>query len=151
MASNKSTTEKIELQREKMVQMENELKRLMRQQKEEERKARTRRICQRGGLIESLLPDTIILSDERFKAFLEKTIANKFGRDMLSSLKTEQEKETAQNTETPHQQGEKVSIGKLAGMGQNADGSNAVKPTEPPRSGGAAAVAEAPETEKLTG
>ena len=47
--------------------------------------------------MESILPDTIMLSDARFWTFLEKTVANKFGRDILATLKAEQEKEDAKN------------------------------------------------------
>jgi len=67
-------------------QLENQRKQLLQQHKEQERKERTKRLCQRMGLFESMLPDTITLSDELFKSFLEKTVANDFGRRMLDSL-----------------------------------------------------------------
>jgi hypothetical protein len=38
-----------------------------------------------------------MLSDARFYTFLERTVANKFGRDVLQKLKAEQEKEDAVN------------------------------------------------------
>jgi hypothetical protein len=38
------------------------------------------------GLFESMLPDTIALTDEQFKTFLEKTVANRFGRRELATI-----------------------------------------------------------------
>jgi len=97
MSTRKTTTERIELQKEKMEQMQNEMNRLKRQHNAEERKKRNHRICKRGAHIESLLPDTIVLSDERFFAFLEKTITNDFGRKTLATLKAEQDKDDAKS------------------------------------------------------
>jgi hypothetical protein len=91
----KTTIEKIAEQKTRMEQMENELKRLMQRHKAEERKARTNRLCKRHGLFESLLPDTIPLSEDNFKTFLEKTVANDFGRRTLAALKAAQEKQAA--------------------------------------------------------
>ena len=95
MSTRKTTTERIELHKEKMEQMQNEMKELKRKHNAEERKKRNHRICTRGAHLESLLPDTIGLSDTRFYAFLEKTVANKFGRDALAMFVAEQEKEDA--------------------------------------------------------
>ena len=97
MSTRKTTMERIAEQKARMEQMENEIKRLQNQHKAEERKARDRRIYKRGAHMESLLPDTIGLSDARFFTFLERTIANKFGRDALDKLKAEQDKEDATN------------------------------------------------------
>ena len=98
MAAKRSRPERIVLKREHILQLENELKVLENQEKEAERKARTKRLCRRGGFIESLLPDTVILSDDRFESFVKRHIANKYGTDMLNKLKTEQEKEDGATT-----------------------------------------------------
>ena len=66
------------------------MKRLLQQQKEQERKDRTRRLCKRAGLLESLLPDTIPLTDEQFKTLLEKALLSDYSRRILDGL-------TAQN------------------------------------------------------
>jgi hypothetical protein len=100
MSTRKTTSERIDLHKEKMEQMQNEMKRLKRLHNAEERKTRNHRICRRGAHMESLLPDTIGLSDERFYAFLEKTVANDFGRRALAALKAEQEKEDGANIES---------------------------------------------------
>ena len=46
---------------EEIKQLENKKKRLIQEQKEQERKDRTNRLCKRMGFIEKLLPDTIPL------------------------------------------------------------------------------------------
>jgi hypothetical protein len=97
MSTRRSTTERIDAQKEKMELMQKEMQRLKRLHGQEERKVRNHRISRRGAHMESILPDTIMLSDARFWTFLEKTVANKFGRDILAALKAEQEKEDAKN------------------------------------------------------
>ena len=139
MAANKTTAMKIEEQKARMEQMQNELNRLFRQQKEEDRKARTHRICERGGLMESLLPDTIMLSAERFKVFLEKTVANKYGCDILTALVTEQEKETR---EAVPAQKEKPAAAAPAPATPDTGESTMPKSAEPAQSGGVASAAK---------
>ena len=89
----KTRAEKIEGLKEEITQHQNQIKRLMQAQREQDRKDRTRRLCQRMGLIESMLPDTITLTDEHFKSFLEKTIVTEQSRRILDGL-------TAQNAAT---------------------------------------------------
>lgn len=86
MSTKKSIDEKIAEAQAKLEQAKNQLKRLESTQKESERKARTHRLCKRGGLWESLAPDTIGLTDEQFKTFLEKTILTEYARRILNEL-----------------------------------------------------------------
>ena len=89
----KTKAERIASIEEEIKQLANKRKTLAQKQKSDERKARTKRLCSRHGLFESMLPDTIPLSEEQFKMFLEKTVCNDFGRRMLAGI-------TAQNTTT---------------------------------------------------
>jgi len=98
MSTRKTTAERIEAMRTEKAQVEAEIKRLQNLHKAEERKKRNHRICKRGGLIESLMPDTIGLSDERFNDFIKRTTANDYGRKTLATLVAEQEKEDAANS-----------------------------------------------------
>jgi len=82
----KNDRRKIEEARAKITQYENHMKQLVQKQKAEERKARTKRLCSRHGLLESMFPETIVLTDEQFKAFLEKAVVNDYGRRMLDSV-----------------------------------------------------------------
>ena len=91
----KTTAEKIENIKIEIEQLENQRKRLLQQQKEQERKDRTKRLCKRAGLLESFLPDTIALTDEQFKVFLEKTLLNEYSKKILHGLKGQAAETTA--------------------------------------------------------
>ena len=86
----KTKAEKITSIEEEIRQLENKKKRLIQEQKEQERKDRTNRLCKRMGLFEKLLPDTIPLTEEQFKTFLEETVLTEHSRCVLDGL-------TAQN------------------------------------------------------
>jgi len=97
---------------ERMAKLQADLEKLNKQKKQlenehkaEERKARTRRLCSRAGLLESMLPETITLTDEQYKSFLEKTVANNFGHDKLKEVLAQSTAEP--KGETPPQDGEK--------------------------------------------
>ena len=94
----KTKAEKITSIEEEIKQLENKKKRLIQEQKEQERKDRTNRLCKRMGLFEKLLPDTIPLTEEQFKAFLEQTVMTEHSRRILDGL-------TAQNAATAPAQG----------------------------------------------
>ena len=82
----KSYEERIAEAKLKIEQEQNRMKQLIQKQKREERNARTKRLCSRMGLFESMLPDTIPLTDEQFKIFLEKTITTEHSRRILDGL-----------------------------------------------------------------
>ncbi len=85
MRPKKQTVTKLQLE-----QLENQRKKLVQEQKIQERKDRTKRLCKRMGLFESMLPDTIPLTDEQFQIFLEKTVATEYGRRILDGLTAQQ-------------------------------------------------------------
>jgi uncharacterized protein YqeY len=85
----KTTIEKIEGIDAEMQQLANQRKTLIQQYKEQERKNRTRRLCKRAGLMESMLPDTIQLTDDQFKTFLEAALLSDYSRRMLERLTTQ--------------------------------------------------------------
>ena len=58
------------------------------------------------GFIEKLLPDTIPLTEEQFKTFVEQTIATEHNRRILDGL-------TAQNAAAPAQGAETVTRGNI--------------------------------------
>jgi len=95
----KTRTEKIEGLKEEITQHQNQIKRLLQAQRAQDRKDRTRRLCERMGLFESMLPDTITLTADHFKTFLEKAILTEQSRRILDGLLT------AQNAATPAPQG----------------------------------------------
>ena len=63
-------TAEIEESKKKIRQFENREKIIKQKLSVEERKARTHRLCKRGGFMESLVPELIAMPDEDAKAFL---------------------------------------------------------------------------------
>ena len=51
-----------------------------------ERKARTRRFCTRAGYIESVLPETAALTDEQYRALINRTLFTGQGRGILAAI-----------------------------------------------------------------
>ena len=94
----KTKAEKITSIEEEIRQLENRRRQLVQEQKAQERKDRTKRLCRRMGLFESLVPDSIPLTEEQFKTFLEKTVMTDHARRILDEL-------TAQNAATAPAQG----------------------------------------------
>ena len=90
----KTKAEKIAGLEEEIRQLENKRRQLIQEQKAQERKDRTKRLCRRMGLFESMLPDTIPLTDGQFQIFLEQTIATEHSRRILDGL-------TARNAAAP--------------------------------------------------
>ena len=82
----KTKIEKIAGIEEEIRQLENKRRQLVQAQKAQERKDRTKRLCKRMGLFESLVPDSVSLTDEQFKAFLERTITTEHSRRILAEL-----------------------------------------------------------------
>ena len=66
----KSFDEKIAETKEKITQYENQMKQLLQQQKEQERKTRTRRLIERGAILESLIEGAETLTNEQIKLLL---------------------------------------------------------------------------------
>ena len=59
---------------------------LLQQHKDQERKDRTHRLCERGGYLESVIPELPTLTEEQFKTFVEKTLLTDFARRTLATL-----------------------------------------------------------------
>ena len=104
----KTKAEKITSIEEEIRQLENSRRQLVQEQKAQERRDRTKRLCRRMGLFESLVPDTIPLTEEQFKTFLEKTVMSDQARRILDEL-------TARNAPTAPAQGAET-----AAQGNNA-------------------------------
>jgi len=55
----------------KIAQLENQRKQLVQQQKAAERKARTKRLIERGAILESFIPNVDALDNEQVKGLLQ--------------------------------------------------------------------------------
>jgi len=86
MSTRKTLNEQITAAQEEIRQKEARLKEMMQKQKEQDRKARNHRLCERGGYLESIMPDTIPLTAEQFKTFLDKTLLTDHARRILNNV-----------------------------------------------------------------
>jgi hypothetical protein len=66
--------------------LEAQKKKLEAQQREDDRKKRTNRLCERGGFIESVLPDTVKLDKAQFQDFIKRTLVTEYARRELNKL-----------------------------------------------------------------
>ncbi len=89
---------KIAIAEAEILQLQNRTKEYRQKLKAQERNERTRRICQRGGYIEKVLKDTIALTDENFREFIDKTLTTKFSTNVLEEIKAKQENQTVVKT-----------------------------------------------------
>ena len=69
-AEKKKAAAELEKAMQKKEQPEHHMSRLLNRDKQAERKARTRRLIERGAILESVFPETADLSGEEVKAFL---------------------------------------------------------------------------------
>ena len=83
----KTTSERIESVQEQIRQLESQKKKLVQEHKEQERKTRTKRLIERGAILESLIDEADTLTNELIKAFLEKTIQTDDAKKVLAALK----------------------------------------------------------------
>jgi len=74
----------IEASEKKIQEEQQRLKLLERKQTERDRKDRSHRLCKRHSYLESVIPDTINLTDEQFQDFVKQHIANRHGLAVMN-------------------------------------------------------------------
>ena len=113
----RTTDARIEKAQEVIRQQENLLKQLRQKQKSQERKARDHRLYKRAGLLESLLPETIALTDEQFEKFLKRCVVNSHCKRALEVIASDGETETPP---TPNQKASAENMAKDGAIQGNA-------------------------------
>ena len=78
--------EQIELALKELKQKESRLRDLRARQRTQDDKARTHRLCRRGGYLESKLPELIMITDDQFYTFVEKALLSGFAQKLLKSF-----------------------------------------------------------------
>ncbi len=116
----KTKTEKITSIEEEIRQLENRRRQLLQEQKAQERKDRTKRLCRRMGLFESLVPDTIPLTEEQFKTYLEKAVAAEHSRRLLDELTAQNAAKAAVEDAEPAAQADTPPTAKAAPTAQES-------------------------------
>ena len=115
LASLNASIEKLEKQKEEILNA----------QKEKNEKIRAHRLCERMGLIEKMLPDTIKLTKEQFETFIKRTTVNSYGQDILNKMIAQDGgTPAAPQGETPKRNGEK-STPMSTGTGARGNGNPA--------------------------
>lgn len=113
----KTLSQKIEDGLQEMAELKKRQDALLAQFNEQERKARTHRLCKRGGLVEKLLPELITLTDKQFDTFVEKALLTEYTRRIIKDLSAEPvptisapqaKEETPQHHPAPTQNGNKT-------------------------------------------
>jgi len=94
----KTKHERIASIEEQIAQLENQRKQLIQKQKEDDRKARTRRLIERGAILESLIENADSYTNEQIKTLLERTIKTDFANKIIASLKQPNNQPTQQKT-----------------------------------------------------
>ncbi|GHU35042.1 hypothetical protein FACS1894105_02950 [Clostridia bacterium] len=98
----KTKIEKIAEADKQIQELEAYKKKLEAQYREEERKHRTNRLCERGGFIESVMPETVKLDKSQFQEFIKSTLLTPFSQRILAKMLPPKPKESAEETpETP--------------------------------------------------
>ena len=92
-------TDKLASIEERIKQLTKQKEEIEKKQKERNDKARTNRLCRRMGLLESMLPETITLTDEQFKTLLDRTIASPYGRKRLAEIQPPKVEEPSEETD----------------------------------------------------
>ena len=85
----KTRTEKIASFDEQITKLQEQRRKERQRQQQEERKAKERRYKKRHELLENSLPEVISLTDEQYKTFLERAIANDTVRKIIKNITTQ--------------------------------------------------------------
>ena len=91
MATTKTIAQRIADAKMKKEQLENQLKRLLQQEKEIQRKARTHRLIELGALLESLIEEADALTIEHIKDVLLAALSSKVAIEALLKARGRQE------------------------------------------------------------
>jgi len=83
-----STRRKMEEAERELEQAENKIKRLSNSLSEEERKKRTRRLIERGAIVEAFIPEADTLTNEQLKAFLKSTLTGSYAVAVLAKIRS---------------------------------------------------------------
>ena len=134
MSTKRTLEEKIAAAQKEAEQKQNHLKTLLQKQKVEERKARTHRLCKRGGIIEKLLPDLIRLTDEQFDDFVEKTLLSGYAEKVIRGLVSVDPIDADVGTDTANVGG--VAAKMPTGTAYNVNGNTSTKAPEIQRQAG---------------
>ena len=100
MAKAKVLAEQVKNLEEEIQQKQNLLKELKNRYRVQEDKERTHRLIERGAILESLVENSEVLTNEQIKTFLIKTIQIDFARKVLTQFKEQSGEDTGEKSES---------------------------------------------------
>lgn len=89
----KNLNEQIEKTNEQIKQLQNKKKKLLSQQSEEQRKKRTKRLIERGAILESAIGNAESIPNEQIQAFLIDVFSSESARAKIEQLRGTAERE----------------------------------------------------------
>jgi len=85
--SKKPISERMEKVKANLEKLNNQKKQLEQERKAEERKARTKRLIDRGAILESLIEGAAELTNDQITSILKKTVGSSFGEKIITQTK----------------------------------------------------------------
>jgi hypothetical protein len=102
----KCKLQKVEELRRKREELHNREKKLLQAHKAEERKARTKRLCLRHGMLEKYMPDLMSITDQQFEEFIKRGINTTYGNKILGEIVAKGERATSEPLAKPSGDGD---------------------------------------------
>ncbi len=113
-----TTDQQIEVALKEHKAMDRHIKELMQRKKEEDRSARTKRLIERGAIMEKLIDKPESFTNEQIQSFLTQTIATKFAKSILLKLKEEAAEAAALVSAETQPQGDAATAANGGGAGR---------------------------------
>ena len=98
-------TERIIKIENRLTQLQNQKKQLIQKQRAEERKARTRRLIERGAILESLIDGAEALTNDQITHILKCTVNSSHGEKIIAQTKSQVSTTPNEQIEIPSEKG----------------------------------------------
>ena len=82
----KTPEERVAIRDAKILQLQNEKKKILQVEKEKERKARTSRLIRRHALLEMFMKELATFTDDQFETFIRTGIDTSYGRNKITEI-----------------------------------------------------------------
>ena len=105
----KTTEERLAKVKAEMDELKNEKKQLLQKHKVEERKARTKRLIDRGAILESMIDGAVELTNDQIAEILKQTVGSTVGVKIVAEMKSQGSDVAAAESEETEQGGGNVS------------------------------------------
>ena len=89
----------------RLEQLQNQKKKLIQEQKKADRTARTRRLIERGAVLESLIDGADLLTTDQITHILKCTVGSSFGDKIIAQTKSNVSNPTVEQIEIPSEEG----------------------------------------------